>query len=118
LIAVQPLGTVAAAIYAGLVFGLVLVGSVLAVYHRRRLFWVGVVLGLPATVLIVADPGGDPGPVGLAFGIATLSFVCVSLLIRIFERPTVSAASPRLAPSPLPRRLSGNSISWCSWPAW
>ena len=93
LIAVQPLGTVAAAIYARLVFGLVLVGSVLAVYHRRRLFWVGVVLGLPATVLVIADPGGDPGTVGLAFGIATLSFVCVSLLIRIFERPTVSAAS-------------------------
>jgi hypothetical protein len=93
LIAIQPLGTAAGGLYARLVLGFVIVVSVLAVYHRRRLFLIGVALGVPATVLVVLDPAGEPGSVGLTLAMATLSFASVSLLLRIFERPIVTTAS-------------------------
>ena len=93
LIAIQPLGTEAGGLYTRIVLALVIVSSVVAVRHRRRLFVLGIVLGAPAVILTVLDPGGEPTRVGLALGLSTLSFVCVALLVGIFEGRTVTAGS-------------------------
>jgi len=93
LIAIQPLETAAGELFVRVVLGLVIAGSVLAVHRRRALLLVGVILGFPAIVLIILDPGGDPSIVGLVLGIATLSFVCVVLLLRIFDGAAFTAES-------------------------
>jgi len=93
LISVQPIGTNAGELYSRIVYGLVLVGSVAAVYGRRLFFLVGVALGAPSLVYFVLWPEGVWGTAGMALGVATLSFVCLVLLKGIYERPVVSSAS-------------------------
>lgn len=93
LIAVQPIGTVASGIYARLVFGAVIVGCIAVVYGNRRLFIVGLVLGIPALGIIVVSPPGGVGSVGLVLGIAVILFVCFVLLRGIFISRGVTAAS-------------------------
>jgi voltage-gated potassium channel len=93
LIAVQPFGTVAGGLYARVVFGLVLAGSMAAVYEYRRLFVVGLALGLPALAILVFGGTGTVDMTGLALGIATMTFVGVVMLQGIYRQSTVNAAS-------------------------
>lgn len=92
LIAVQPISTAAGDLYSRVVYGLVIAGSMAAV-HGRRLFVVGLVLGVPALTTVIFEPGGAWFSTGPALGIATLVFVCVVLLAGIYRRPVVSSAS-------------------------
>jgi voltage-gated potassium channel len=93
LIAVQPFGTAAGGLYARLVFGLVLIGSMAAVYEHRRLFIIGLALGIPALGTLIFDSGSLVDSVGLGLGIATMGFVCAVLLSGIYRRPSVSLGS-------------------------
>jgi voltage-gated potassium channel len=86
MIGVQPIEIAASELIGRVVLALVIVGSLGAVYARRKLFYLGLVIGVPALFLTVT--GG-----GLALSIATLLFVSVVLLIGIFERPQVTGAS-------------------------
>jgi len=93
LIAVQPFDTAASGLYSRVVFGFVLVGSMAAVYGHRRLFIVGLFLGIPSMISLVFDTGTLIDSAGLGLGIATLAFVCGVLLAGIYRRPSVNLAS-------------------------
>ncbi len=93
LIAVQPIEFGAGELFSRIVYGLVLVGCLAAVYARRKLFFIGLVIGVPALAGIVFAENSSMGNAGLWLGIATISYVCVVLLIGIYDRPAVTAAS-------------------------
>jgi len=93
LIAIQPLGTTAGGIYTRIVLGAVLVGCMATVYGQRRLFIVGLVLGVPALVVAIISPANGVGAAGTLLGVATIAFVSVVLLRSIFLSSAVSAAS-------------------------
>jgi len=92
-IGIQPIGTAGGGLLARGLFGALLVGCMAAVHGNRRLFPIGIVLGVPALGLLVFMPTGVAGSAGLALGIATIAFVCYVLLLRIYERPVISSAS-------------------------
>jgi hypothetical protein len=93
LIAVQPIQFGAGELFSRAVYGLVLVGCLAAVYARRRLFFIGLAIGVPALVTIVFGDDSSLGTAGLWLGIATMAYVCVVLLVGIYDRPAVTAAS-------------------------
>lgn len=93
MIGVQPIEIAASELIGRVVLALVIVGSLGAVYARRKLFYLGLVIGVPALFLTVTGGGGNVDAAGLALSIATLLFVSVVLLIGIFERPQVTGAS-------------------------
>lgn len=92
-IAVQPIGGPNAELYSRIVFGLVLVGAMMAVSGRKRLFAVGLALGIPALLALIFQTNPRVEGPSLLLGIGTLAFVCAVLLMRIYERPQVNAAS-------------------------
>ena len=93
LIAVQPIGTVGGGIYSRLMLGAVLMGCMWVVYPQRRLFIVGLILGVPTLGTMVFSPSDGIGSAGMALGVATILFVCVVLLRSIFLGDRVTAAS-------------------------
>lgn len=93
LIAVQPLPSAWGERFSEVVYAFVLIGCLAAVYERRRLFWIGLIPGVPALVLNFFESGGIVGGSGLVLGIVTLCFVCVVLLIKIYEEPVTTAAN-------------------------
>jgi voltage-gated potassium channel len=93
MIAVQPIEIAASELIGRIVLALVIVGSLAAVYSRRKLFHVGLVIGVPALLLIATGGSGSVDAAGLGLSIATLLFVSVVLLTGIVERPAVTGAS-------------------------
>jgi len=93
LIAVQPIGTAGGGVLTRATMGAVLVACVAMVYPQRRLFVIGLALGIPALGILVLVPSSTLGTAGLALGIMTLGFVVIVLLQRIFRRPAVSLGS-------------------------
>jgi hypothetical protein len=103
LIAVQPISSATSELFTRGVFGLVILGSMAAVYGRRKLFTLGLLLGVPTVGLIVADSSGVLGASSAAstaavvgegiLGIAMMIFVCVVMLGGIYRRPVVTAES-------------------------
>lgn len=103
LIAAQPISSASSDLFTRAVFALVIIGSMASVYGQPKLFTVGLLLGVPTVVFILADASGlagvDPAAshfavVGEAIlGIATLVFVCGVLLRGIYARSVVTAES-------------------------
>jgi hypothetical protein len=93
MIAVQPIDIAAGELIGRAVLALVILGSLAAVYARRRLFYLGLLIGVPALFLTVTGGSGNVDAAGLALSIATLLFVSVVLLTGIAQRPTVTGAS-------------------------
>jgi hypothetical protein len=103
LIAVQPISSATSEIFTRVVFGLVIIGAMAAVYGQRKLFTIGLLLGVPTVIFILADASGvsglDPTASRItvlgeaSLGIATLVFVCGVMLRGIYSRPVVTAES-------------------------
>ena len=103
LIAIQPISSATSDLFTRVVFALVIMGSMAAVYGQRKLFTVGLLLGVPTVAFVLADASGvvgfDPTASTVAavgegiLGIATLVFVCGVMLRGIYSRPIVTAES-------------------------
>jgi voltage-gated potassium channel len=93
LVGVQQIEAANAELYSRIVFGFVLVGCMMAVYERKRLFVVGLMLGVPALVSLVFEADPSVTAASLLLGIATIGFVCVVLLMTIYDHPRITAAS-------------------------
>jgi len=75
-------------------WGFIFLGSLLAVRHRKALFWFGVVLMVPAVVLRVLGPLSTNWELwrdGLA--IAAFLFIAVVFLVRVLSYPRITPAS-------------------------
>ena len=92
LIALQPFAAVAEGLLVQLASAGLLLASIAAVASRRRLLIIGLVLAVPAAGLIFV-PGGVPTVAGGFLAIATLVFISVVILRRIFRHPVVTSAT-------------------------
>jgi len=93
LVGVSQIESANAELYSRVVFGFVLVGCMMAVYERKKLFVVGLALGVPALVSLVFESDPAVTAASLLLGIATIAFVCVVLLMGIYKHPRITAAS-------------------------
>jgi voltage-gated potassium channel len=93
LIAVQTIGNENGGLYSRIVLGGVIVGSMAAVYERRKMFFVGLLLGCPTLISLAFQGNLVVTSAGLVLGIATIAFVCVVLLLGIYGRSSVSSSS-------------------------
>jgi hypothetical protein len=92
LMALQPFAAVAGGLLIQLGLAGLVLASIAAVASRRRLFIVGLILGLPAVGLLFV-PGGIPTAAGGFLLIATLVFICFVILRRISKHPVVTSAT-------------------------
>ena len=92
LMALQPFAHVAGGFLVQLGVAGLLLASIAAVASRRRLFIIGLVLGVPAVGLAFL-PGGVPTVAGGFLTIAMLLFLCFVILRRIAKHPVVTAAT-------------------------
>ncbi len=92
LLALQPYANVAEGILVQLGLAGLLLAGLAAVASRRRLFVVGLVLGVPAVALLFAS-GQIPSVAGGFLAIATLVFICFVILRRLFKHPVVTSGT-------------------------
>jgi len=92
LMLLQPLTDVGGGLLVRLTFAALLVASIATVAARRGLLVIGLVLGIPALALLFV-PGRAPTVASGVLSIATLVFICVVILSRIFSHPVVTSAT-------------------------
>jgi hypothetical protein len=92
LMALQPFAHVAGGFLVQLGVAGLLLASIAAVASRRRLFVIGLVLGVPAVGLAFLPRGVPTVAVGF-LTIAMLLFLCFVILRRIAKHPVVTAAT-------------------------
>ncbi len=92
LMALQPFAHVAGGFLVQLGLAGMLIASIAAAASRRRLFVIGLVLGIPAISLLFV-PGALPTVAGGVLTIATLLFICFVILSGIAKHPVVTAAT-------------------------
>ncbi len=92
LLALQPYADVGEGILVQLGLAGLLIAGLAAVASRRRLFVIGVVLGLPAVALLFVR-GGVPTVAGGVLTIAMLVFICVVILRGLFKHPAVTSGT-------------------------
>jgi voltage-gated potassium channel len=92
LMLLQPIADVGGGLFVRLTFAALLVTSMATVASRRGLFVIGLILGVPALALLFV-PGRVPIAASGSLSVATLLFICVVLLSRIFSRPVVTSAT-------------------------
>ncbi len=92
LMALQPFADVGDGVLVQLGLAGLLLASIAAVASRRRLFIIGLVLGVPAVGLLFL-PGGIPTVAGGFLTMATLLFICFVILRRIARHPVVTSAT-------------------------
>ncbi len=86
LMALQPFAEVAGGFLVRLGWASLLVACIVAVASRRRLLIFGLILAVPAVGLLFV-PGRVPTVTGGFFAMATLAFICLVIVFRIFEHP-------------------------------
>ncbi len=92
LMALQPYAYVADGLLVQLGFAGLLLAGLAAVASKRRLFAIGLVLGVPAVALLFV-PGGISTVAGGVLAIATLLFIGFVILRRIFKHPVVTSGT-------------------------
>ncbi len=92
LMALQPFTDVGDGVLVQLGLAGLLLASIAVVASRRRLFIIGLVLGVPAVGLLFL-PGGIPTVAGGFLTMATLLFICFVILRRIARHPVVTSAT-------------------------
>ena len=92
LMALQPFADVARGLLLRLALAGLLFTSIATAAYRRRLLIVSLVLGIPAVGFLFV-PGRVPTVAGGFLAIATLVFICLVGLRRIFKHPVVTSAT-------------------------
>ncbi len=92
LLALQPYAHVAEGLLVQLGLAGLLIAGLAAVASRRRLFFIGLILGVPAVALLFVS-GGIPTVAGGVLSIATLLFISFVILRRIFRHPVVTSGT-------------------------
>ena len=92
LLGLQPFAEVAGGSLVRLGVAGVLLACIAVVASRRRLFIIGLVLGIPA-VLLLFVPGRIPTATGGLLLMATLVFICFVILRRVSKHPIVTSAT-------------------------
>jgi len=92
LMALQPYAHVAGGLLLQLGFAGLLLAGLAAVASKRRLFAIGLVLGVPAVALLFV-PGGISTVSGAILAIATLLYISFVILRRIFTHPVVTSGT-------------------------
>jgi len=92
LMALQPYAHVAGGLLSQLGFAGLLLAGLAAVASKRRLFAIGLVLGVPAVALLFV-PGGISTVSGAILAIATLIYISFVILRRIFTHPAVTSGT-------------------------
>ncbi len=92
LLALQPYAHVAGGIFVQLGFAGLLLAGLAAVASRRRLFVVGLILGVPAVALLFVS-GRIPTVAGGVLAIATLIIISFVILHRILKHPVVTSGT-------------------------
>ena len=92
LLALQPYAHVAEGLFVQLGFAGLLLAGLAAVASRRRLFVVGLILGVPAVALLFVS-GRIPTVASGVLAIATLIIISFVILHRILKHPVVTSGT-------------------------